>query len=592
MRIRPIVAAAGALLAAALPGCEITTCTFYDLDLGAPSCGQGVNLNSAPEVTNLKMVARMDDGTRGTIVSPRVDQLIEFSVSAIDRDRDQLFYEWDFDGDGEYEKTGSVPLATWRYSGHGLVTARVRVSDFPRHDGGEGSGTASRSFRVHTREQYDQDQAPVPRLTVDPPQVEVGQRVRFDGSASTDPDGPVQFGWSHSGDGEYGNFPVIHVSWSEPGEKFVSLFVTDEYGKSSYTRKPVQVVPRTAQPGPAPQPHAVLDIAPNPADVGGNVAFGATNSTPGTGAIATYDWDLDGEPGYELRTTSSITHRTYSEPHEVLPVSVRVTDEAGRSDTAEATLRVLPGGGPTAVLGIDPNPAHVGETVSFTGYGSTDPDGDIAVYQWDLDGVPGYEQETSLGYVERTYGSVGEFDVFLRVVDGAGRSSVTSRTMRVIAAGGGGLRASAAVKYGRVRAFSGSLDGTAERARLRATIGGTKKLSRAERALKLFLGSGWKVVDLDRGRANRAAGQAKVSALVLAKAPRRRGTVCIRLGVTVRARQLPEGTFKVLGGTGAGERLYATGRYRFKVEGSGPATVLGTLRAGVGKRRGLPRACS
>ena len=41
-----------------------------------------------------------------------------------------------------------------------------------------------------------------------------------------------------------------------------------------------------------------------------------------------------------------------------------------------------------------PNPAQVGQLVSFDGSASTDPDGTIAKYEWDLDGNGSYETST------------------------------------------------------------------------------------------------------------------------------------------------------------------------------------------------------
>ena len=38
-----------------------------------------------------------------------------------------------------------------------------------------------------------------------------------------------------------------------------------------------------------------------------------------------------------------------------------------------------------------PNPAVVGQTVTFNGSGSSDPDGTITKYEWDLDGNGTYE---------------------------------------------------------------------------------------------------------------------------------------------------------------------------------------------------------
>ena len=49
---------------------------------------------------------------------------------------------------------------------------------------------------------------------------------------------------------------------------------------------------------------------------------------------------------------------------------------------------------PTASFTVTPNPAQTGQTVTFNGSASTDPDGTIAKYEWDLDGNGTYETNT------------------------------------------------------------------------------------------------------------------------------------------------------------------------------------------------------
>ena len=48
---------------------------------------------------------------------------------------------------------------------------------------------------------------------------------------------------------------------------------------------------------------------------------------------------------------------------------------------------------PVAAFTISPNPAKPGQTVTFNASASTDPDGTIANYEWDLDGNGTFEQQ-------------------------------------------------------------------------------------------------------------------------------------------------------------------------------------------------------
>ena len=72
-------------------------------------------------------------------------------------------------------------------------------------------------------------------------------------------------------------------------------------------------------------------------------------------------------------------------------VRLRVTDNGGATDVTVRTLTVIGNLPPTASFTATPNPAIVGQTVTFNGIGSSDPDGTIAKYEWDLDGNGTYE---------------------------------------------------------------------------------------------------------------------------------------------------------------------------------------------------------
>jgi hypothetical protein len=371
----------------------------------------------------------------------------------------------------------------------------------------------------------------------------------------------------------------------------VSLRVTDAGRRSTTVTRTVSVYDAATPGGPA----VTLTKGPNPARPRQDVSFRA--HVPDGSGVVRYEWDLDGQPGYDEETGGPLNRRSYSTPGEYT-VRVRVTDRTNRSATAAGILQVSNYDGPTAHLTIDPNPAHAFEQIGFSGYNSTDPNNDIATYEFDLDGFEGYEvvDEAPYAYAQRSYAAEGDYTVRMRVTDAAGQSDVDTEVVHVgPSAGFAPLTASGRRKRTPARAFSATLDGRGDikalaRGRLRAKLNGPRKLSAAERLLKGFLGADWRT-RLDKASVNRAVGQAKVTGYALATAPRRRGSVCVKLAITLHAKALPHGTFEVLGGSGSGAKLRASGSYRFKADPGKPATVLGTLRAASGRARGLPRAC-
>ena len=74
-------------------------------------------------------------------------------------------------------------------------------------------------------------------------------------------------------------------------------------------------------------------------------------------------------------------------------VKLRVTDDLGGHRHRDPRL-VVANTAPTASFTATPNPAQVGASVAFNASASSDPDGTIAKYEWDLDGNGSYETDT------------------------------------------------------------------------------------------------------------------------------------------------------------------------------------------------------
>ncbi|WP_372480433.1 glycosyl hydrolase family 18 protein [Halomicrobium sp. HM KBTZ05] len=83
-------------------------------------------------------------------------------------------------------------------------------------------------------------------------------------------------------------------------------------------------------------------------------------------------------------------------------------------------------GAPTAVVGVTPSAPTPGETVTFSGADSSDPDGDALDYEWtiDADTVTGVEHT-------RSFESAGEYAVSLTITDGSGASDSATTTVSV-----------------------------------------------------------------------------------------------------------------------------------------------------------------
>jgi len=108
-------------------------------------------------------------------------------------------------------------------------------------------------------------------------------------------------------------------------------------------------------------------------------------------------------------------------------VVAQTADGQGR---ALAQFRITPS--PTASFTATPKPAKTGQRVNFNGSASTDPDGTIAKYDWDLDGDGSYETDTAAtSTTSRVYSTAGVRTVKLRVTDNDGGTGETTLPLRI-----------------------------------------------------------------------------------------------------------------------------------------------------------------
>jgi hypothetical protein len=176
----------------------------------------------------------------------------------------------------------------------------------------------------------------------------------------------------------------------------------------------------------------VAAIAANASPVAGQpITFDASGSTHDpAGSIVNYRWDLDGSGRFATDTATNPTATTtYSTPR-TLPVSVRITDDAGQTSTATDNLVV--GSAPPVPRFSFAGPLLVGQPVTFDAGTSTDIDSTIVDYRWDLDGSSNYLTDTGATPRATTvFSSPGTVAIGLRVTDALGATARTTRTVQV-----------------------------------------------------------------------------------------------------------------------------------------------------------------
>jgi PKD repeat protein len=163
---------------------------------------------------------------------------------------------------------------------------------------------------------------------------------------------------------------------------------------------------------------AVLEIDPEGGAAPLSVSFDASQSTSTAGAISIYEWDFQNDGVIDLTGPEAQVEFTYNVTGSFVAV-VQATDADGNSAAAGRVISV--GLAPTAVLHALPSDGEVPVAVRYDATQSLDPDGEIVVYQWDLDGNGSFEVDTGpVPFRVVNYTAAGTHNVGVRVVDSQG----------------------------------------------------------------------------------------------------------------------------------------------------------------------------
>ncbi len=243
-----------------------------------------------------------------------------------------------------------------------------------------------------------------------------GESITFDGTGSSDPDGTiVRYDWDF-GDGvtapDAGPTPThTYASW---GDYVVTLTVTDDSGESASCTSPVSI--NCAPVCPLAPPVAITVL------VGETVQLDDTGATDKDGVIVRWDWDF-GDGTTAPNAGSAVSH-VYAQPGS-FTVTVTVTDDDGARSTCTVALVdvVTPNQSPVCDAN-GPYPCNLGDSITFDGTGSFDPDGMIVRYDWDFgDGSSALAAGPTPTHV---YAAPGDYVVTLSVTDDDGATSVCS----------------------------------------------------------------------------------------------------------------------------------------------------------------------
>lgn len=317
-------------------------------------------------------------------------------------------YRWDFDGNGEVDRTTDGPQTGYVYNETGSFDAAVTVVD-----GGDNEDTAVATVSV------DADDPPTPALEVSTTEPAEGAQVGFDASNSTDDTGIAEYRWSF-GDGTNATGETVTHSYDGNETYTVTLEIVDEGGNEATEQVDLDVQPSDDAP-----PEVAANATPAEVEAGANVTFDAGDSTDNRD-IASYAWEFgDGVTA----TGESVTH--VYDAAGTYDATVTVTDESGNANSTDVRVEVLEAGNPTARLSVSDNETKVGEEVTFDASNSSDEGTGIAEYRWDFDGNGTVDETSDAATMPHEYDAVGNVTPTVTVVDRAGNADSATVAMVV-----------------------------------------------------------------------------------------------------------------------------------------------------------------
>ncbi|MCC7478033.1 PKD domain-containing protein [bacterium] len=363
-----------------------------------------VTLSESPNVPPVAAVVPIPTSGTATL------DVVWDAAGSSDSDGTIVSYDWDMDNDGTFEITDGGTTQNATYALGGIYTVGVRVTD---NDGATDTATNS----------TDVNNPPVAAVSPTPGSGTLPLDVTWDASASTDSDGTiVSYDWDMDNDGTFeisNGGPSQNANYAAGGSFTVGVRVTDDDGATDTATNSVEVnIP----------PVAALLASPASGNTPLNVTWDALGSSDIDGSITSYDWDMDNDGTFEI-TNGGPTQPAVYTAGGIQTVGVRVTDDDGATDSTTSTCDV----NEPPLASLTPNPGSGAKPLNVTwdASASSDPDGTIVTFDWDMDNDGSFEILDGGSSRNLSYIVIGSITVGVRVTDNDGATAQTTATVDV-----------------------------------------------------------------------------------------------------------------------------------------------------------------
>jgi PKD repeat protein len=396
---------------------EITPVTIAGNTLVADiSSFSFVTVMAKPEAVNRPPVAMLNLPSSALRSG---QELVFSSASSSDPEGELSALRWDF-GDGSAVRSQSVPgPMSHTYASAGVFTVTLTAEDAK-------GLTQSASTQISV--DPPGNIPPAAALNAAATSTLVGKPLSFSAVGSSDADGTIlRFVWDF-GDGtlleRISPSPVLHT-FASAGRKTVRLNLTDDRGATSTATQEIQV--RLNAP-----PVASIAVS-GVREAQSELGFLPTGSVDSDGAITQYQWDFGDGTAVQQTTAPSRVAHTYANSGRYT-AKLTVMDNDGATHVAELDLQVAqgppPNVAPSALVSANISGPISGQEVAFNPSGSTDVDGNIVLYNWNLgDGTS--RSSTTPDIQRHSYDTPGTYSVELVVRDDRGGTGAYRLQMSV-----------------------------------------------------------------------------------------------------------------------------------------------------------------
>ncbi len=343
------------------------------------------------------------------------------AADSLDPDGEIVEYEWDLDGDGQYDDAEDI-TAEYTYERYGDYVVGLRVTD----NNGE-TDTMEVTINVH------EGNKPTATIDVDLEADDVlytGNEYLFNALDPSSPNGSVTgYEWDF-GDGSSvtKNRSASHT-YETTGTYVISLNLTDEEDAVSTIEMYVDVETEASAPTPKINTDQAWSSDGGESEIMGEVPFtvefSGQNSTDPDDDIVNYEWDLDGDGTIdEAGEKVTFTYEVAGDYEAILYVE----DSEGHESMAGITVFVE-NQAISAALSASALNGEIPLTVTFDASGSSYPEGQIVNYRWDFgDGTSRYDNSQ----VNYTFDSVGTFTVMVTAIASDGLEADASLFINVL----------------------------------------------------------------------------------------------------------------------------------------------------------------